>query len=235
MTGVLLGIMPGLKRAGGRYYTCPPQPEGAGKAAKHILLKEFNDHHLKPLCMISAILLSTLLTAMPGQPFNGQKDPVPATIYDFNVKALDGGRINFNEFRGKKILVVNTASRCGFTPQYGDLEKLYRQFSGKLVIIGFPCNQFGEQEPGNAKEISSFCTNEYQITFPMAAKVEVKGAGTAPIYQWLEAQAGARGFEPVQPQWNFGKYLLDEKGDLVAVFKSPTNPMSKEVLDAVAR
>lgn len=184
--------------------------------------------------MLSALLFSTMLFSVPGAA-HGPKDPAPKTIYDFKVSALDGSQINFADFKGKKILVVNTASKCGFTPQYADLEKLYKQFSGKLVIVGFPCNQFGAQSPGTAKEISEFCTNEYNITFPMAAKVNVKGDKAAPIYQWLEAQAKAKGFEPVQPQWNFGKYLLDESGSLVAVFKSPTNPMSAEVLDAVAK
>lgn len=186
--------------------------------------------------MISAILFSAFMIAMPGNPVHtsGPGQPAPKSIYDFTVNSLTGGQINFADFKGKKILVVNTASKCGFTPQYADLEKLYNQFKGKLVIVGFPCNQFGSQAPGTSKEISAFCTNEYHITFPMATKINVKGDDTAPIYQWLEAQAKAKGFEPVQPQWNFGKYLLNEKGELVAVFKSPTNPMSKEVLDAVA-
>lgn len=187
--------------------------------------------------MISALLFSAMMIVTPGKPVNspGLGTPSAKTIYDFKVNALNGDQINFADFKGKKILVVNTASKCGFTPQYADLEKLYNQFKGKLVIVGFPCNQFGSQAPGTSKEISAFCTNKYKITFPMATKINVKGDNTAPIYQWLEAQAKAKGFKPVQPQWNFGKYLLDEKGDLIAVFKSPTNPMSEEVLDAVAK
>lgn len=155
------------------------------------------------------------------------------SIYDFKVKGLDGGIINFSDFKGKKILVVNTASKCGFTPQYADLEKLYNQFKDKIVIIGFPCNNFGHQAPGTGKEISTFCTNEYHITFPMAAKINVKGEDVAPIYQWLESEAKAKGFSPAVPQWNFGKYLLNEKGKLIAVFASKVNPMSAEVLAVV--
>lgn len=181
--------------------------------------------------IIQTFLLLTAAIMFPGRPGEHAKD----NVYSFSVQSLDGSTINFADFRGKKVLVVNTASKCGFTPQYADLEKLYNQFKGKLVIVGFPCNQFAHQAPGTSKEISAFCTNKYHITFPMATKIDVKGDHMAPIYQWLEAQAKAKGFTPVEPQWNFGKYLLNEKGELVAVFSSPTNPMSKEVVDAVAR
>lgn len=187
--------------------------------------------------MFFLVILAAVMLAIPGQPkqTNAPEDPAPNAIYDFQVSSLDGSTINFADFKGKKILVVNTASKCGFTPQYADLEKLYNQFKGKLVIVGFPCNQFGHQAPGTSKEISAFCTNEYHITFPMATKINVKGDDTAPIYQWLEAQAKAKGMEPVIPQWNFGKYLLNEDGELVAVFASKVNPMSKEVVNAVAK
>ena len=183
--------------------------------------------------MWSALLLTALMTGglftVPGPPDK------PADIYAFKVPALTGGSIDFKDFKGKKVLVVNTASKCGFTPQYSDLEKLYNRFKDKLVIVGFPCNNFGQQAPGTGKEISAFCTNTYHITFPMAAKVNVKGTDTAPIYQWLESQATAKGLSPAIPQWNFGKYLLDENGQLVAVFPSKTNPMSTEVMAAVNR
>lgn len=181
--------------------------------------------------MIHALLLSISLMLAPAGPHK----PAPASIYDFKVKALSGGTIDFSQFKGQKILVVNTASLCGFTPQYADLEKLYQQFHGKLVIVGFPANNFAHQEPGSNKEISAFCTNEYHITFPMAAKVSVKGSDISPFYRWLEAEAAAKGLKPSVPQWNFHKYLFDEKGDLVAVFSSPVNPMSPEVVQAVAK
>lgn len=181
--------------------------------------------------LLQTLLLTAAMMIGPGKPDHS----APESIYSFKVSALDGGTIDFSAFKGKKILVVNTASKCGFTPQYADLEKLYNQFKGKLVIVGFPCNDFGQQAPGNSKDISAFCTNTYHITFPMATKIAVKGDHVAPIYQWLESQAEARGFTPTVPKWNFGKYLLDEKGELVAVFASPVNPMSQQVLDAVAK
>ena len=180
--------------------------------------------------MTQMLILVTAMLFAPGTPGK----PVKDNIYSFKVASLKGDAINFADFKGKKILVVNTASKCGFTPQYADLEKLYNQFKGKLVIVGFPCNQFGQQAPGTSRDISAFCTNTYHITFPMATKIDVKGNNTAPIYQWLEAQAKAKGLSPEVPQWNFGKYLLNEEGELVAVFKSATNPMSGEVVNAVA-
>ncbi|MGH2645181.1 MAG: glutathione peroxidase [Chitinophagaceae bacterium] len=182
--------------------------------------------------LIQTMMLATAMLVVPGKPANHH---AKESIYSFKVTSLAGTAINFAEFKGKKILVVNTASKCGFTPQYADLEKLYNQFKGKLIIVGFPCNQFAGQAPGTSKDISEFCTNKYHITFPMAEKIEVKGDHTAPIYQWLESEAKAKGFTPVVPQWNFGKYLLNEQGELVAVFSSPTNPMSQEVVDAIAK
>lgn len=181
--------------------------------------------------LLQTLLLTAAVIIGPGKPGNTAKE----SIYSFKVSSLQGGTIDFSEFKGEKILVVNTASKCGFTPQYADLEKLYNQFKGKLVIVGFPCNDFGQQAPGTSKEISAFCTSQYHITFPMATKIDVKGDHVAPIYQWLEAQAEAKGFTPTVPKWNFGKYLLDENGALVAVFASPVNPMSQQVIDAVAK
>ncbi len=154
-------------------------------------------------------------------------------IYDFKAPSLTGGEINFSHYKGEKILVVNTASLCGNTPQYADLEKLYNQYKGKLVIVGFPANNFGHQEPGNNKEISEFCTREYHISFPMAQKISVLGADTDPIYKWLEAEAQKKGFSPAMPQWNFQKYLLDEKGELVAVFSPKTQPFDPAVIAAI--
>lgn len=182
--------------------------------------------------LIQPIMLAIATLFVPGKPSGHH---APESIYSFKVTSLAGAIINFADFKGKKILIVNTASKCGFTPQYADLEKLYNQFKGKLVIIGFPCDQFAHQAPGTSKEISEFCTNKYHITFPMAEKISVKGDHVAPIYQWLEAQAKEKGFTPVVPEWNFGKYLLSENGELMAVFSSPTNPMSQKVVDAVAK
>lgn len=151
------------------------------------------------------------------------------SIYDFNVDGLDGSNINFSQYKGKKIMIVNTASKCGNTPQYKDLEALYEKYKGKLVIIGFPANNFGGQEPGTSNEIQEFCTKNYGVTFPMADKISVKGDDTHELYKYLKEQAAAKGFtDPVT--WNFGKFLINEKGELIATFSPRTQPMSEEIL-----
>lgn len=156
-------------------------------------------------------------------------------LYDFKVDAVDGGKIDFSKYKGKKILIVNTASLCGNTPQYEGLEKLYKKYQGKLVIIGFPANNFGSQEPGSNKEIQEFCTKKYAVSFPMAAKISVKGADIHPLYKWLLEESKAKHFEPAEVTWNFQKYLLDEKGNLVAVFSPKTQPESAEVIAAIEK
>jgi glutathione peroxidase len=157
------------------------------------------------------------------------------TIYNFKVESIDGSKINFADYKGKKILIVNTASQCGNTPQYADLENLYKKYEGKLVIIGFPANNFHAQEPGSNKEIQEFCTKKYAVTFPMAAKISVKGDDIHPLYKWLLAESKAKHFQPEEVTWNFQKYLLDEKGNLVAVFAPKTQPMSDEVIAAIEK
>ncbi|MEO5650603.1 MAG: glutathione peroxidase [Ginsengibacter sp.] len=153
----------------------------------------------------------------------------PKTIYQFKVTSLDGGTIDFSTFKGKKILVVNTASKCGFTPQYIELEKLYSEHSKDLVIVGFPANNFGGQEPGSNGEIKTFCTKNYGVTFPMAAKVSVKGDDIAPIYKWLTSKS-ENGVMDADIKWNFTKFLLDENGVLIAKFDSKVKPLSDEIL-----
>lgn len=150
------------------------------------------------------------------------------SIYDFEVEGLDGNPIRFQQFKGKKILIVNTASRCGLTPQYEGLEKLYKTYSKNLVIVGFPANNFMGQEPGSNSEIKAFCQKNYGVTFPMAEKISVKGNDTHPLYKFLKESAEKKGFDnPVT--WNFGKFLLDEKGELIATFSPRTDPMDAEI------
>ncbi len=151
------------------------------------------------------------------------------SIHSFKVNGIDGKQINFASFKGKKILVVNTASKCGYTPQYEALEKVYEQYKDKLVIIGFPCNQFGGQEPGTNEEIVSFCKKNYGVTFPLADKIDVKGAGIAPIYQWL-TQKAKNGVLDANISWNFNKFLLDENGKMIAYFPSNVTPDSQDIL-----
>lgn len=151
------------------------------------------------------------------------------SIYDFKVAGLDGGEIDFSKFKGKKVLIVNTASKCGLTPQYEGLQKLYDKYKDRLVVIGFPANNFKDQEPGSKEEIAEFCKKNYGVTFPMADKVSVKGDDISPIYKFLTEEAARKGLEnPVQ--WNFGKFLVDEKGNLIATFAPKTLPMSDDIL-----
>lgn len=151
------------------------------------------------------------------------------SIYDFKVPGLLGGEINLADYKGKKILIVNTASKCGNTPQYEGLESLYEKYKNKLVIIGFPANNFGGQEPGTATEIAEFCKKNYGVSFPMADKVSVKGDDITPLYRYLTDEAAKKGMEnPVT--WNFGKFLINEKGELIATFAPKTQPMSDAIL-----
>ena len=151
------------------------------------------------------------------------------SIYDFKVPSLDGSNtIDFSNFKGKKILIVNTASKCGNTPQYADLQKLYEKYKDRLVIVGFPANNFGQQEPGSNGEIQEFCKKNYGVTFPMAEKVSVKGDDISPLFKWLVSEAKKKGIDdPIK--WNFTKFLLDEKGNLITVINNRVNPMSDEV------
>jgi glutathione peroxidase len=159
---------------------------------------------------------------------------VPKTIYDFKVEALDGTTIDFSKFKGKKILIVNTASKCGYTGQYADLQKLSEKYKNDLVIVGFPANDFMFQEPGDNKEIATFCQKNYGVTFPMAAKITVKGKKTHPMYLWL-TQKKFNGVEDSNVKWNFQKYLIDEKGNYVAKFGPGTEPMDAEIVNAIAK
>ena len=149
-----------------------------------------------------------------------------AGIYDFTVDDIKGKPVKLDRYKGKVVLVVNTASQCGYTPQYQGLEKLYGQLKGKgFEVLGFPCNQFGEQEPGSADEIASFCELNYGVTFPLFAKVEVNGAKAAPLYKWLKKEKpGLLGSEAIK--WNFTKFLLDRKGRVVARYAPTDTPES---------
>lgn len=153
----------------------------------------------------------------------------PNTIHSFKVKSLDGGSIDFSKYKGKKILIVNTASACGYTKQYDALQKVYEQYKNKLVIIGFPCNQFGGQESGSASEIQEFCKKNYGVTFPLAEKIDVKGNNAAPIYKWL-CNKSENGVLDATITWNFNKFLIDENGKMLAYFPSKVTPDSEEIL-----
>lgn len=152
-----------------------------------------------------------------------------SSIYDFKVAGLEGGEIDFSKYKGKKILIVNTASKCGYTPQYEELEQLYKKHGNKLVVIGFPANNFGAQEPGTAEEIGEFCKRNYGVTFPMGTKVSVTGEDIHPIFKYLTEEAKALGTQDPVVKWNFTKFLIDENGKLIKVFPSKVKPMSEEI------
>ena len=149
-----------------------------------------------------------------------------AGIYDFSVKDIHGKSVKLDRYKGKVLLVVNTASKCGFTPQYKGLEALHQKYNGKgLEILGFPCNQFGAQEPGTAKEIESFCEINYGVTFPLFAKIDVNGKDAAPLYQHLKAaKPGLLGSEAIK--WNFTKFLVDREGNVVERYAPKDEPAS---------
>ena len=150
-------------------------------------------------------------------------------FYDFKVRTLEGENYNFSSLRGKKVMVVNTASKCGFTPQYKELQELSEQYSDRLVIIGFPANNFAKQEPGSAEEIRQFCTQNYGVTFPIMEKISVRGDDIHPIYKWL-TQKDKNGYIDSEVKWNFQKYLIDEKGKLVDVAYSKEKPDSDRII-----
>ena len=150
------------------------------------------------------------------------------SIHQFKVTSIDGKTLDLSKFKGKKILVVNTASECGYTPQYEGLQKLYEANKDKLVIVGFPCNQFGGQEPGTEETIKEFCKARFGVTFPLTSKVDVKGDNISPVYKWL-CNKSENGVLDATIKWNFNKFLLDENGKLLAYFPSKTKPDSEEI------
>ncbi|MCW3788828.1 glutathione peroxidase [Plebeiibacterium sediminum] len=152
------------------------------------------------------------------------------SFYDYTVKTLEGEDFQLSQLKGKKVLVVNTASKCGFTPQYEQLEAIYKKYGGDdFVVIGFPANNFMKQEPGTAEEIRDFCIQNYGVTFPMMAKISVKGDDIAPIYQWL-TEKEKNGVEDSNVRWNFQKYLINEKGELEKIFYPKVKPDSDEII-----
>ena len=158
--------------------------------------------------------------------FSPKRKPqhVSGSIYDFTMNGLDGKPINFDRYKGKNLLIVNTASNCGYTPQYGDLEKLHEQYGNKVEVLGFPANNFMWQEPGSNTEIATFCQKNYGVEFQMFEKISVKGKDQHPLYQWLTAKTGH------QPSWNFCKYLIDRTGEVTGFYASKVNPLDDEII-----
>jgi glutathione peroxidase len=152
-------------------------------------------------------------------------------LYSFKVKDIDGKEFDLAQLKGKKVMIVNTASECGFTRQYKELEELYKKYKDQnFVIIGFPCNQFGGQEPGTETEIKSFCSKNYGVTFPMMSKVHVRGNDKCALYEWLTTKA-KNGVSGEEVMWNFNKFLIDEKGNLVMHLGSAVEPLDDKILN----
>jgi len=156
-----------------------------------------------------------------------------SSIYEYSYRSIDGKEVKLDAYRGRKMLIVNVASECGFTPQYEDLEKLYKEHGKDLVIIGFPANDFGGQEPGSNEEVASFCKLNYGVTFPLSEKVAVVGKDKHPIYQWLTHKT-LNGWNTSEPKWNFHKYLIGETGELLGVFPSAVKPGSRDIVSLLA-
>ncbi len=162
--------------------------------------------------------------------------PSPSTIYDFSAKSIDGKDILLSDFKGQVMLIVNTASKCGFTPQFGGLEELHKTYAGKgLTVLGFPCNQFGSQDPGADGEIAEFCQVNYGVSFPMMGKVDVNGSAAHPLYKWLSAEApGLLGSKSIK--WNFTKFLVGKDGQVIKRYAPLDKPadLAKDVEAALA-
>ncbi|WP_245868829.1 glutathione peroxidase [Pontibacter ramchanderi] len=152
-------------------------------------------------------------------------------FHAFKIESLEGKEIDFSKFKGKKVLVVNTASECGYTPQYADLQKLHETHGDKVVVLGFPANNFGGQEPGSKEQIAEFCQKNYGVTFQMMEKVSVKGDDQHALFQWLKKNSPNH----EEPTWNFSKYLIDENGKVIAFYPSKVKPMGEEILTAIQK
>lgn len=152
--------------------------------------------------------------------------PTEGTIYDFKMTSLDGEVIDFSKYKGKPLLIVNTASKCGFTPQYADLQRLHEDYGDRVTVLGFPANNFLWQEPGSNEEIASFCQKNYGVSFQMFQKISVKGRHAHPLYKWLAVKTGKT------PTWNFCKYLIDKDGN-VSFFSSKVNPLDNQILSKI--
>lgn len=184
-------------------------------------------------------LLVLVLTSAAAMAFRSrwQKPSNPIgtnkmSFYDLTINSIDGKEMHMSDFKGKYVLCVNVASKCGYTPQYEDLEKLYEQYQGKLVIVGFPCNQFLGQEPGTSEEIVTFCQKNYGVTFPLTEKIDVKGKNQHGVYQWL-TQKTLNGVADGNVKWNFHKFLISPEGEWLAEFPSGVKPFDAELTSLI--
>ncbi|MCB2411192.1 glutathione peroxidase [Hymenobacter lucidus] len=185
-------------------------------------------------CGLSSNTTTTPSTSAAMTTTTASETTARGSVYDFSVQTIDGKQVQLSQFKGKKLLLVNVASECGYTPQYKELEELHKKHGDRVVVLGFPANNFGGQEPGTNEQIATFCEKNYGVTFPMFAKISVKGDDTAPLYQFL-ADKARNGIVGEAPDWNFCKYLVDEQGHVVGFYKSKVKPMSDELVAAILK
>jgi glutathione peroxidase len=184
------------------------------------------------------LLLTSFLSACFGaravksRPEAMTQTPPTQSFYNIKINSLEGSPVDLSKYRGKKVLIINVASECGYTPQYADWQKFHEQYGDKVVVIGVPANNFGGQEPGTSQQIASFCQKNYGVQFQLLEKVSVKGKDQHPLYQWLTKKE-LNGWNVQEPTWNFCKYLVNEKGELVKFFASAIKPTDKEFLAAI--
>ena len=183
--------------------------------------------------LLTALALPFTQKTVLNRPEKMETPAATTNFYSFKMKGIDGKEIDFSQFKGKKIIVLNTASKCGYTPQYADWEKFHKA-NKDIVILGFPANEFGGQEPGTNDEIASFCSLNYGVSFQMMEKVVVKGTGKCDLYQWLSDKS-KNGWNEKEPSWNFCKYVINEKGELQNFFASGIKPNSPEFLAAIGK
>ncbi|MDX5339505.1 MAG: glutathione peroxidase [Cyclobacteriaceae bacterium] len=192
---------------------------------------------MKTLLLIITIILfacgKTLERPSDLQDFHpNYNQTMESNFYEFKMKDIEGKEVDFSSFKGKKLLIVNVASKCGYTKQYAQLQELHENFGDKVLVLGFPANNFGGQEPGSNEEIKAFCDAEFGVTFPMFQKISVKGFDKHPLYRWL-SDASQNGWNNEEPSWNFCKYFINEKGELVKFFPSSVNPLDEEILKMI--
>lgn len=171
---------------------------------------------------VLALIITFMLSSLFGSDVTAQDGS--GSIYDFKIKSLSGEEIDFSKYKGKNLLIVNTASKCGYTYQYAELEKVHDQLGNKVEILGFPANNFLWQEPGSNEEIAAFCEKNYGVEFQMFEKISVKGKDKHPLYRWLEAKTGKF------PTWNFNKYVVNSNGEVVGFFPAKVSPLDKDII-----
>ena len=186
---------------------------------------------LSKIAIGGVIVISVGLIAFLSEKLSPKKAPKPVSgsIYDFKIKSLEGKEIDFSQYKGKNLLIVNTASKCGYTYQYEDLQKLHEQYGNQVTVLGFPANNFLWQEPGTNSDIAEFCQRNYGVDFQMFEKISVKGGDQHPLYKWLEAKSGKT------PSWNFCKYIIDRTGEVIAFYPATVKPLDSAIVNKITR